>query len=169
MPTPPETEKRKRIPIKSAQEEYGYWLLWYFFNGFHSLVSLFENFMTTLDFFSKFQLKRPCWRKVLSAVSSFSSNFAELRGNSAAWCPRFECSCQNRSVLQPSWPCLFNRNLIIVVSSQNCIDKVRQFHWHMSYKFATGISFQIRPNCIFIMLFGFLAIIFAAVKFHTDL
>ena len=35
----------------------------------------------------------------------------------------------------------------------------------MSYKLAACISFQIHPNCIFIVLFGFLAIILAAVKF----
>ena len=70
----------------------------------------------------------------------------------------------NKSVLQPSWPCYFNRNLIIVVSSQKCIDKVRQFHWHMSYKPPAGNSFQIHPDCIFIMLFGFFAIILVAVS-----
>ena len=38
----------------------------------------------------------------------------------------------------------------------------------MSYKLAAGISFQIRPSCIFIMLFGFLAIILVAVKFLSQ-
>ena len=43
--------------------------------------------------------------------------------------------------------------------------KVRWFHWHMSYKLPAGISFQVCPNCIFIVLFGFLVIILAADKF----
>ena len=35
----------------------------------------------------------------------------KLRGNSSAWCPRFECSWHNKSVLKPSWPCYFNVTL----------------------------------------------------------
>jgi len=57
----------------------------------------------------------------------------KLRGYSPAWCPRFECSWHNKSVLEPSWPCYSNRNLIIIVSSQKCIDELRQFHWHIGW------------------------------------
>ena len=75
----------------------------------------------------------------------FHSQNLPLKLRGLAWYRHFECSWHNKSVLQPSWPCYFYRNLIIVVSSHRCIDKVRQFHWHMSYKLAAGISFQIRP------------------------
>ena len=41
----------------------------------------------------------------------------------------------------------------MVASSQKCV-KTRQFHWHLSYKVI--ISFQMYPNCMFAMIFGFL-------------
>ena len=48
------------------------------FNGLQNQVSLSENFMTTLKFFSKFSLKCQCGRKVLSAHKISRSNFVSI-------------------------------------------------------------------------------------------
>ena len=60
----------------------------------------------------------------------FQPQYISLKthGNSSARRSRFEWSWDNESILKPSWSRNFYRNLVIVVSSQKCVDKIRQFH-----------------------------------------
>ena len=81
----------------------------------------------------------------------------KLRG--LAWYRHFECSWHNKSVLQPSWPCYFYRNLIKVRSSIGTC---------LTSSLPVLASKYVPCNCIFIMLFGFLAIILAAIKFLSQ-